>query len=148
MENDFFHNSKFNLYIKKSQIENSGLGVYTADFIENNNLIDEYIGDIVTFGGPYVVALNDEIGIDAFNLPRCYMAMINDASFVPVKKIKKNRKTIILQKEPNKDKNNNIITNNCKFIFDTNKCFVYSSRDIQKDEELFISYGDFYWNNY
>jgi hypothetical protein len=148
MENPFFHNSKYNLYIDKSQIQNSGFGVYTNDFIENNTLIDEYVGDIVNIGGPYVVSLNDEIGIDAFNLPRCYMAMLNDASFVPIRKIKKNRKNVILPREENKDKNNNILTNNCEFVFNGNRCFIYALRDIQKNEELFISYGNLYWKNY
>lgn len=139
----FFHTSQYNLYIKQSQIQNSGLGVYTSDFIANNTLIDEYIGDIVKIGGPYVVNIDDIFGIDAFGFPRCYMGMMNDASFVSKKTIKKNRKKITIVCE-----NKNFLENNCEFIIEKNQCFVHSTKDIQKDEELFISYGKSYWENY
>jgi hypothetical protein len=147
MEN-LFHTSKYNLYIKSSQIENSGLGVYTSDFISNNTLIDEYIGDIVKIGGPYVVNIDDIFGIDAFNFPRCYMGMLNDASFISKKTIKKNRKKITIINEKNYDVNKNQLKNNCEFTIKKKRCFVYSTRDIQKDEELFVSYGKSYWENY
>jgi hypothetical protein len=144
---NYYHNSIFNLYLKESQIPESGLGIYTKDIISANTMIDEYLGDIIEkYGGPYALCVKDNYYIDAFNLPRCYMAMLNDASHITKKIIKKKkRKTVII---PNGyyDKNNKLLENNCEFIFEGNRAYIYSTREILPDEELFISYGDNYWN--
>lgn len=148
MENNFFHNSKYKLYLDTSQIENSGFGVFTEEYIEKNNLIDEYVGDKTPIGGSYVVEINENFGIDAFNYPRCYMAMLNDAQYIPKKIIKKKKKKIDLTPDKNYNKNGIELQNNCEFVIKNNRCFIYSVRDIQEKEELFISYGEKYWNNY
>jgi SET domain-containing protein len=142
----YYHNSNFNLYLKESQIPNSGLGVYTKDIIPANTRIDEYLGDIMeNWGGSYVLCVNDFHCIDAFNFPRCYMAMINDASHVTKKIVKKRKKKIDLTPDAYYDANGVMLTNNCEFVFEKNRGFIHSLREIKPDEELFISYGKDYW---
>lgn len=138
---DLYHNSSFDLFIKDSNSVNAGYGVFTHDFIPKDNFIDYYTGDIYDYvtGGTYYFQINDQYGIDAFNLPRCYMAMINDADFnlSVIGKKKRNRIPII-----------NAYSNNCEFRIneDELQVMIYSMEDIEIDSELFISYGPDYWN--
>jgi hypothetical protein len=131
----YYNDGHFDLYITKSRLQDAGLGVYTDDFIPENTIIGEYTGEIVeaynleTNDYYYELVEPDEangimgIGIDSSKLPRCYMAMINDAQF------------------------SKKYSNNCIFDGDVEqkKVYVVSSRDIEPDEELFISYGEGYW---
>lgn len=131
----FTHESGFNLYIEDSQLKNSGLGVYTNDDIPENTIIDEYRGELIEsfdfVSNPYSFTIlqpdkeNNIKGlfIDPSKLPRCYMAMINDASLETK------------------------FTNNCDFEPDieNKKVYVVSTRDIGAGEELFVSYGEDYW---
>ena len=113
MSNNYYHKSKFDLFIQKSKIINSGLGIFTNDFIKANTFIDYYFGEYTEhlIGGEYFFRIteknNDDninCGINAINLPRCYMAMLNDASYIPTSK-RKLKKFI----EHN-------YKNNCKYI--------------------------------
>ena len=144
MSNNYYHKSKFDLFIQKSKIINSGLGIFTNDFIKANTFIDYYFGEYTEhlIGGEYFFRIteknNDDninCGINAINLPRCYMAMLNDASYIPTSK-RKLKKFI----EHN-------YKNNCTFIVDkiNKKIEIYSLVDIQIAEELFIFYGPEYW---
>ena len=146
MDLDLFHNSSFDLFIKESNLINAGYGVFTYDFIPKGSFIDYYVGDIYesSFGGTYYFYINDQYGIDAFNQPRCYMAMLNDANFnLTVRnKNKKNKR---------KNKNNipiiNSYSNNCEFRVNEVELevMVYSKENIEAGTELFISYGSDYW---
>jgi len=120
----FYHNSKYELEIKQSNIKNAGLGVFSICDIPENTYIDGYYGDIFSIAtSRYFVCITDEIGIDAGSYPRCYMAMLND-SF------------------------NSLFKNNCEFIINVKDktVSVWTIREIKKGEELFISYGEDYWN--
>ena len=118
----YFHNSAFCLEIKQSQINGAGMGVYTLDFIPNHSFIDYYIGDFCKYPlSKYFIEIDHNFGIDAGQFPRCYMAMINDSY-------------------------QTTYTNACEFLIENKTVSVYSIRDIQPGEELFISYGDQYWN--
>ena len=141
-----YHNSAFDLYIKDSQLYQSGKGVFTRDFIPAKTFIDFYQGCLFQFikGGTYYYQINDEWGIDGFGPPRCYMAMLNDADYKATKfvgkgKGKKKKQISILDE----------FTNNCEFVSDENNLTVsiYSITDIEPESELFISYGDSYWLN-
>ena len=122
---EYYHNSKVRLRIDKSQIKEAGLGVFTDDFIPANTFIDYYNGNKCygIKGGLYFFALNNIVGIDAQSYPRCYMAMLND--------VYKSNYTV-----------------NCEFIIDEEekKVEIFSCKNIEPGEELFISYGDSYWN--
>jgi hypothetical protein len=116
---------------------NAGYGVFTDEFIPSNKLIDEYVGTKYTrnYGGGYTVEVNESCYIDASEFPRCYMAMINDGNFKHKMKGKKN-KNIIHPLSPEI---------NCEFKINDERVFVYSIKDIPPNQELFISYGNFYW---
>ena len=145
---NLYHNSKFNLYIKESQLYQAGYGVYTHDLIPANTFIDYYEGVVMSssMGGNYFFQINDEYGIDGFGPPRCYMAMLNDANFnfskIDKMNKKKKRKNIII------DRTNELI-NNCRFEVDENnlKVSIFSIEKIEAESELFISYGLNYWDN-
>ena len=134
-----YHRSTYDLFIDKSSIVNSGLGVFTKNFIPKNSLIDEYYGEYIENfpGGEYFFKIDENCGINAINTPRCYMAMLNDASYRPTSK-RGLRKFV----------DHNFI-NNCYFVTDieNKKVRVYSLIDIQYNTELFISYGSEYWND-
>ena len=119
----YYHNSKYNLSIQPSLIAEAGLGVYTNDFIPINTFIDSYLGHYSSrCFSRYYFRIRDGVGIDALDYPRCYMGMLNDSI-------------------------NSVYTNNCKFVVDDDNVNVYSIRDINVGEELFISYGSDYWSD-
>ncbi len=132
-----YHKSKFNLDISISRIERSGFGVFTNELIPKGSLIDMYYGKYVKglYGGDYYFRIDDMIGIDALDPPRCYMAFLNDSNYRPVSKrgLKKFKE--------------HSFTNNCRFEVDkVNKTVsIYSIVDIYPGNELFISYGSEYW---
>jgi uncharacterized protein len=121
----YYHKSKYELYVAQSIIPNAGMGVFTKETIQKDNIIDEYFGDVyeINFSpSKYYFEIDKGIGIDAFNFPRCYMAMINDV-YGTMYKI------------------------NCEFVSDkiTLRVFIKAISTIQPNEELYISYGDYYW---
>jgi hypothetical protein len=132
-----YHTSHFCLYIEKSSIVNSGYGVFTKCFIPKDSVIDEYTGTYTEslYGGEYFFRIDEDGGINAIDSPRCYMAMLNDAIYIPSSK-RALRKFV---------KHN--YTNNCYFKSDivNRKVYVYSLIDINPNSELFISYGEDYW---
>jgi hypothetical protein len=120
---EYYHNSKFNLRIDYSNIKYAGKGVITEDNIPINSFIDFYTGELYYHinCGSYYVEINNKCGINAITFPRCYMAMINDAY-------------------------NSEFKNNCEIKIIDNNIEIWSILDIQKGEELFMSYGNQYWN--
>jgi hypothetical protein len=119
----YYHRSVFDLYVANSQIHKAGMGVFTQQFIPKDTIIDEYYGDVYEIShspSRYFFEIEEGLGIDAFNLPRCYMAMINDTYGT----------------------NHSY---NCEFIVNTRRVFVKSLTTIEPGQELFISYGDQYW---
>lgn len=123
----YYHTSTFSLSIKSSIIPKAGQGVFTNDFIPANTIIDEYYGDVhyISFSSSrYFLEITPTCGIDAFNYPRCYMAMINDTHGTSYK-------------------------TNCTFIIDqeNERAFIKSTQDIQPNSELYVSYGDEYWKD-
>ena len=132
-----YHMSQFSLYISNSNITNSGYGVFTKSFIPKDSVIDEYSGTYTEslYGGEYFFRIDKDGGINAIDSPRCYMAMLNDAIYIPSSK-RALRKFV---------KHN--YTNNCYFKSDivNRKVYVYSLIDINPYSELFISYGEDYW---
>ena len=120
---EYYNNSKFNLQVKNSTIQNAGLGVFTLEKIPARTYIGNYEGKKSrNKTGIYFFELNDKMGIDAIDFPRCYTAMINDS-----------------YKSENKL--------NCEFIVNENEFTVeiHSIDDIEIGNELFVSYGDSYW---
>lgn len=121
---EYIYNTDFKLEIKKSNIKDAGLGVFSKEFIQKNTLLGEYIGEKKHQNdfsyGLYCLQLKSEYSIDAFNYPRTIFAMINDSRFSD-------------------------FTYNCKFITYENKAEVWAIRDININDELYLNYGDGYW---
>ena len=138
MNDNYYHTSIYDLYIGNSVIEGSGLGVFTKTPIKKNTLIDFYHGTLLDYynGSEYLFEIDHKIYIDARDFPRCYMAMLNDASYRPTSKR-------ALRKFKMHD-----YVNNCEFIVDKNKkeIQIWSIMDIEPNSELFLSYGAEYWN--
>jgi len=124
------------LYVKKSQIPNAGNGLYTALPIYENEIISIFKGEILqdkeaekrakNGADAYFINMLDGTIMDSMNV-KCFAKYANDV----VGLVK--TKFII----------NAIIT----IDDDENVCLV-TTRDIQKDEEIFCSYGNNYWENY
>jgi hypothetical protein len=138
MCDDYFHHSSYELYIDKSLLHNAGRGVFTKSFIPKGSFIDYYYGTIIEYfnGSEYLFEIDNKVYMDARDLPRCYMAMINDAAYKPTSK-----------RALQKFKEHNYV-NNCDFIVNKEKkeIQVWSTMDILPGSELFISYGSGYWN--
>lgn len=116
----FYHTSPYTLDIRTSTITNAGLGVFVEKNIPAGAYIDAYTGDLLSIATSlYYFQINEKVGIDAGSYPRCYMAMLNDG----------------------------FEKNNCMFRVDeqTREVSVWSIRDVDAGEELFVSYGDDYW---
>tara|TARA_B100000902_G_C27302305_1_gene913537 strand:- start:2161 stop:2595 length:435 start_codon:yes stop_codon:yes gene_type:complete len=121
---EYIYNSNFNLCIKESNIKYGGLGVFSNQFIEKNQHLGNYIGDMKEDGrftcGVYAVTLESNNFIDAFQYPRTIFAMINDARFSE-------------------------FSYNCEFRIFSNRAEVWSIRNINVNDELYFNYGDSYW---
>jgi hypothetical protein len=119
----YYHNSKFDIQIRNSNIKEAGLGVFTNEAIAANTMIDGYTGEYRSrCFSRYYFLIREGLGIDALDYPRCYMGMLND-SF------------------------GSKYSNNCRFVVDLDKetVSVWSIRDISAGEELFVSYGENFW---
>jgi hypothetical protein len=144
----YSHNSVFALYLEKSQIPNGGLGVFTKDAIPPNTFIDEYTGEKLRIGGgAYVLEISDTCRVDARDYPRCYMAMLNDCSFIAKQTLRKKKRTVNVTPVAYYDAAHNPLEINCKFVLDVdnNRAYVYSVQEIKPNSELFVSYGEDYW---
>lgn len=130
-----YNNTKHLLYLKKSNIPNAGLGVFTLKKIPAETLIGYYEGTLYKGNNnvtDYSFELSKQYYLDASEYPRCYIAMINDSY-------------------------GSKYNNNCEFrmiYYDHNKKLLppkkrkialYSIKTIYKNEELMANYGDEYW---
>jgi hypothetical protein len=146
----YYHTSQFNLYLQESNIPNAGLGVYTHNTIPTNTRIDEYKGIISRFtGGAYALELINGYRIDARELPRCYMGMINDCSHIKQQYKRKKGRNIDITPAAYYDSLGNPLEINCEFVicYEGQLAYVHSIKEIMPGQELFISYGKDYWKN-
>jgi len=120
---EYIYNTVFDLFIKKSNIPNSGLGVFTNEFINKNIYLGNYIGKKRSKyypSNPYCIEDYNGDTIDAIDYPRTIFAMINDSKFSNYK-------------------------NNCEFIVKKENVEIWTTKIIKKGSELFIDYGEDYW---
>lgn len=124
------------LKIKKSQIPNSGKGLFTTKKIKKGERVIEYLGEIINWKEYLKRVERDEDGylffisrskcIDAYNTPQHMARYANDAAGI------------------NKVKG---ITNNCVYEIEDNKCFIVAKKDISAGSEIFVSYSKEYWDS-
>lgn len=113
------------LRIRKSQL--SGRGVYTSCFIPKHRFVTIYSGERkhinqVNVYNPYCVKISKNYVIVG---NKCIAGVMNDAKG-PCQK-------------PN-------CKNNVMLLKVGRHVFVYSLKNIPKEDELFVSYGKEYWN--
>lgn len=134
---DFYFNSidldeSEYLYVKDSQIPNSGKGLFTSIDIEKNEIISKFIGEILS---DYESDIRSNSGDDDYfmNLPSgkildckltdCFAKYANDSEVMP-----------------SGFKNNSFIS-----MDDEDNVVLVAKRDISAGEEIFVGYGKKYW---
>lgn len=124
------------LYLKRSNIPNAGLGLFTDTPIKKGETVVEYLGEIITWAeglkrdekgtGGYVFYVTSKHCIDAYPQPDSLGKYANDArGFGRVEGLK----------------------NNCVYETRKKRAFIVATRSIQADEEIFVWYGADYWKN-
>ena len=124
------------LYIQKSQIENSGNGLFTAIKIYKEEIISVFKGKILTNieaesivklnEDKYFINLLDGTILDS-NTVDCFAKYANDSNGFIKSKYKNNSKITL-------DESNNV-------------CLV-ATKNIKSNEEIFCSYGKRYWKKH
>ena len=124
------------LYIQKSQIENSGNGLFTAIKIYKEEIISIFKGKIITNTeadsivklneDKYFINLLDGTILDS-NTVDCFAKYANDSNGFIKSKYKNNSKITL-------DESNNV-------------CLV-ATKNIKSNEEIFCSYGKRYWKKH
>jgi SET domain-containing protein len=123
------------LLVKKSQIPDAGLGLFTSRAIREGNRIIEYRGEIITWKDykkrveddkdGYLFFVNNKRCIDAYATPQYKARYANDAEG--------------LSRVPG-------LRNNAIYQIFGDKCYIVADRDIRAGEEIFVEYTDEYWD--
>ena len=121
------------LVVKRSQIPNSGKGLFTKKFIPKGTRIVEYKGNVSAWkdvdhkdgSNGYIYFLNRNHVIDALPTPEHLARYANDAR--GLSKIKG-------------------ITNNCNYVNDKKQVYIESYKDIPAGGEILVNYGKDYWD--
>ena len=136
MDNTIDAKEKDYLYIQKSQIENSGNGLFTAIEIYKEEIISIFKGKIITNTeaesivnlneDKYFINLLDGTILDS-NTVDCFAKYANDSNGFMKSKYKNNSKISL-------DEANNV-------------CLI-ATKNIKSNEEIFCSYGKRYWKKH
>ena len=124
------------LYVKTSQIANSGKGLFTAIDIYKDEMIAVFTGDLLNKteaalraegqNDRYFIMMPDGLTLDSMNSD-CFAKYANDASVNAETKFK----------------------NNSKIAFDDDgQVGLIALRKIKSGEEIFCSYGKAYWEKW
>jgi len=136
MDNTIDANESDYLYIQKSQIENSGNGLFTAIKIYKEEIISVFKGKILTNieaesivklnEDKYFINLLDGTILDS-NTVDCFAKYANDSNGFTKSNYKNNSKISL-------DESNNV-------------CLI-ATKNIKSNEEIFCSYGKKYWKKH
>jgi hypothetical protein len=136
MDNTIDANEADYLYIQKSQIKNSGNGLFTAIKIYKEEIISVFKGKILTNieaesivklnEDKYFINLLDGTILDS-NTVDCFAKYANDSNGFMKSKYKNNSKISL-------DEANNV-------------CLI-ATKNIKSNEEIFCSYGKKYWKKH
>jgi hypothetical protein len=129
----------FLLDLKPSTIPNAGLGVFAKANIPEGIIIAEYRGAIFLNEHLNIMHLNDKcvsLSEDTFIAgTNCIAGFIND--IIDFEESKKNKKIILIPE----------LEYNCFIKRSHHKMFVITKREIKEGEEIFIQYGNDYWES-
>ncbi len=120
------------LVVKRSTIPAAGKGLFTKKFIAKGTCIVEYTGKVTTWKSAnhddgknvYIYFLKRSHVIDASKRLKVLARYANDASGLT--KIKG-------------------ITNNCEYVNEGLRVFIYAKKDIAAGSEILVGYGKEYW---
>lgn len=120
------------LIVKPSTIPESGLGLFTTEFIAKGTRIVEYKGRITTWkevkhdcDNGYIYTINPRHVIDARPYKKALARYANDAR--GIKRVKG-------------------ITNNSEYVNDGLKAYIVAIKDIAPGSEILVGYGKEYWD--
>ncbi len=124
--------SKKHLFVKKSQLPNSGRGLFTRVVIQKGDRIAEYKGRIEPWKAVrkqdgyngYLLRLNRTTAINALPYKMAQGRFANDAAGLI-------RKTGL--------------RNNAEYLIYGDRCFIEATRTIHPGEEIFVGYGREFW---
>lgn len=126
----YYNNTGWALSVRESGIPNAGFGLFADEDIPDCAYIGTYEGVLTkdtSMLSSYSFEVSPRYFIDANDLPRCFIAMVNDARNSP-------------------------FTYNCEFRMRNKRQIadrrieLYAIKRIPKGTELFANYGDDYWN--
>jgi len=130
-------------------VPNAGLGVYAREFIPAGSRIDEYTGEIYSSkqASSYAFEVRPDYFIDAREFPRCYMAMLNDCSYIARRVIRRKKRWMNITPNAYYGTDGKRLVINCEFVVDetASRVFIHSTIDIPTGAELFVDYGPDYW---
>jgi len=121
------------LYLKRSGLPGSGKGVFTKIDIKKGTRIVEYKGKLVPWKevkhedgyNPYIFKVNARQAINGINYKKSFGRYVNDArGFSRVKGLR----------------------NNSDFEVVGTRVFLDATRNIRKNEEIFVDYGGNFWS--
>lgn len=119
------------LVVKRSQLPDSGKGLFTKKFIPKGTRIVEYKGKVKTWKeaaheeNGYIYHVNRNHVIDAKPYPKALARYANDArGLVRIKGL----------------------TNNSDYIEDGKRVYITSKKDIPAGSEILVGYGKEYWD--
>jgi uncharacterized protein len=121
------------LKVKKSQIPNSGKGLFTTIDIKKGERIVEYKGRLCKWKdvkfkdhtNGYLLYMTSQAVIDA-RVSRSFGRYANDASgFSRIEGLK----------------------NNAEYLYEGKRCYIESKRKIHAGEEILVGYGRGYWSD-
>ncbi|MBL0358198.1 MAG: SET domain-containing protein-lysine N-methyltransferase [Chitinophagaceae bacterium] len=121
------------LKVKDSNLPGAGKGLFTKKFIPKGTLITEHLGKISTWNeadhddgnNAYIYYVSKNHVIDAKDHSGSLAHFTNDA---------RGYKKLIG------------FTNNSKYVERGKRVFIEATKDIQPNEEIFVSYGKEYWD--
>ena len=136
MDNNINASEEDYLYIKQSQIPNSGKGLFTAIKIYKDEVITLFKGKILSNleaesiaksgNDQYFINLLDGTILDS-NFVACFAKYANDATGFSISEFKNNAKISLDEEE--------------------NVCLI-ALKNIKPGEEIFCSYGKSYWKKH
>ena len=125
--------------------------MFTRETIPAGSCIDEYTGEVLSSNcvSNYALEVRSDCFIDAYEFPRCYMAMINDCSYISRRAIRCKKRWITITPKAYFGKDGGRLVINCEFVADraTGRAFIHSLVDIPAGAELFVEYGPEYWKS-
>ena len=125
--------------------------MFTRETIPAGSCIDEYTGEVLSSNrvSNYALEVRPDCFIDACELPRCYMAMINDCSYIARRVIRRKKRWVTITPKAYFGKDNHLLVTNCKFVVNETegRAFIHSLYDIPAGSELFVEYGPDYWKD-